>query len=105
MTNRAELRRLAVYLFLVTSSFGFLQPFLPLYMEAAGLSKSQIGLLTGLGMGIALLVQPLLGRLSDRLDVRRPFIALSALGAAAAYFSFPLAHSLPEFLIQVARCT
>lgn len=91
-----------MYLFLVTSSFGFLQPFLPLYMEAAGLSKSQIGLLTGLGMGIALLVQPLLGRLSDRLDVRRPFIALSALGAAAAYFSFPLAHSLPEFLILVA---
>ncbi|MGV3614845.1 MAG: MFS transporter [Fimbriimonas sp.] len=102
MGNAADPRRLALYLFLVTSSFGFLQPFLPLYMEAAGLTRMQIGLVTGLGTGLAFVVQPFLGRLSDRLDARRPFICACALGAGLAYLAFPFAHGLPVFFALVA---
>lgn len=95
-------KRLAIYLFLVTSSFGFLQPFLPLYMEAAGLNRFQIGLVTGLGTGLAFVIQPFLGRLSDRLDARRPFISACAIGATLAYMAFPFAQGLPAFFLLVA---
>lgn len=94
--------RIAVYLFLVTSSFGFLQPFVPLYMEAAGLDRFHIGLLTGAGIGIALLAQPTLGRWSDRIDARRPFICASGLMGFAAYMSFPYAKTPVTFLALVA---
>lgn len=94
--------RLAIYLYLVTSSFGFLQPFLPLYMEAAGLIRREIGWVTGIGTGFALLLQPILGRLSDRFDARRPFISLCALGAGLAYTSFPHANGLGQFLVLAA---
>lgn len=89
---------LAAYLFLVTSTNGFLQPFLPLYLAASGLSRFQIGLLTGLATGLAVFVQPIVGRLSDRIDARRPFVCLAALLAAGAYAALPFSHGLPEFL-------
>jgi len=94
--------RIALYLFLVTATFGFLQPFHPLYMSAAGFSKTQIGLATSLGTGLALLIQPLLGKLSDRLDRRRPFIFGTALAAGLAYLAFPYAEGFPAFLILTA---
>ncbi|AIE83937.1 MFS transporter [Fimbriimonas ginsengisoli] len=102
MRKLSDAKRLAIYLFLITSSFGFLQPFMPLYMDAAHLTKVQIGLVMGLGAGLALVIQPLLGRLSDRLDARRPFISGSALAAALAYLSFPNAHGFPTFVALVA---
>jgi MFS family permease len=102
LANLADPKRLALYLFLVTSSFGFLQPFLPLYMEAAGLDRFQIGLVTGLGTGLAFIIQPFLGRLSDRLDARRPFISACALGATIAYMAFPFANGLATLFILVA---
>jgi len=102
MTTRSEAWRLALYLFLVISSTGFLQPFLPLYLEAAGLDLRQIGIVTGVGSGLALLIQPILGRASDRFDARRPFIFVCALSAAAAYFSLPIAQGFLMCLIIVA---
>ncbi len=102
MTSKRDFLRLAVYLFLVTSSFGFLQPFLPLYMEAAGLNRHEIGIVTGLGIGIALLIQPLLGRLSDRFDTRRPFICFGALSGFSAYAAFPHAVGFWQVLGLVA---
>lgn len=80
---------LIAYLFLVTASFGFLQPFVPLYFESAGLDRREIGYLLGIGTGASLLLQPLWGRLSDHFDTRRPFILLCAIAAGAAYLSFP----------------
>ena len=102
VTPQADLRRIAIYLFLVTSSFGFLQPFLPLFMSAVGLSVKDIGIITGLGSALALVIQPILGRLSDRFDARRPFIVVCALVAAAAYFSLPFARGFMPVLAVVA---
>ena len=89
-------------MFLITASFGFLQPFVPLYWEGSGLSRAAIGFVGGIGSGAALLVQPLLGRLSDRLDSRRVPMALAALGAAAAYFSFQWVTSSAAFAALTA---
>jgi PPP family 3-phenylpropionic acid transporter len=93
---------LVAFLFLVTATFGFLQPFVPLYLESAGLDRKQIGWLLGLGTGASLLVQPLWGRLSDAWDTRRPFILGSAIAAGAAYLSFPFVRSVPAFLVLQA---
>jgi MFS family permease len=84
-------------MFLITAAFGFLQPFVPLYMEAAGLTRDQIGLVVGVGTGLALLVQPMLGRMSDRLDARRPIMAVAAVGAALAYGAYRWADSPVAF--------
>ncbi len=81
---------LAVCMFLITGTVGFLQPFVPLYLEAAGLKRGQIGIVTGVGAALALLVQPLLGRLSDRLDARRPVMVAAALVAGLSYFAYRL---------------
>jgi len=87
---------------LTTSVNGFLQPFVPIYLLESGLSKSQIGLVAGSGAAMALLMQPILGRLSDRYDVRRPFVALMSVVAALSYLSFPFLHGAPAFLLAVA---
>lgn len=71
-------------------------------MEAAGLDRFQIGLVTGLGTGLAFIIQPFLGRLSDRLDARRPFICVSALGATLAYMAIPFAKGLPALFVLIA---
>jgi hypothetical protein len=89
--TRARRLALAACMFLITATFGFLQPFVPLYLEAAGLTRSQIGIVTGVGSGTALLIQPLLGRLSDRLDARRPLMVALALVAGLAYEAFRFA--------------
>lgn len=93
---------LAVCMFLITSVFGFVQPFVPLYMQSAGLTLSQIGLVMGTATGLALLIQPLLGRLSDRLDARRPLMALSAITAGIAYSSYRFAGSQMAFVLLTA---
>ncbi len=90
---------------LTTSVTGFLQPFVPIYLLESGLSKSQIGLVAGSGAALALLLQPMLGKLSDRVDARRPFVAIMALLAALSYFSFPLLKGAPSFLVVVALGT
>lgn len=93
---------LAICMFLITASFGFLQPFVPLYMEASGLTRSRIGLVTGFGTALALLIQPVLGKLSDRLDTRRPLMFASALAAGVAYSCYRFAHSPLEFMLLSA---
>ena len=72
---------LAFALFLLTGTFGFLQPFVSLYMQSAGLNKTQFGAVMALGTATVLLFQPLLGRLSDYLPSRRPVMFLAAICA------------------------
>jgi len=95
-------RLLSLYLALTTSVNGFLQPFVPIYLLESGLSKSQIGLVAGSGAAMALVLQPLLGRLSDRMDSRRPFVAVMSVLAALSYLSFPFLRGAPAFLFAVA---
>jgi MFS transporter, PPP family, 3-phenylpropionic acid transporter len=102
MLRPADRIKLAIYLFLVTGSMGFLQPFLPVAMEVAGLSRSQIGLVLGLATAIAVWLQPILGRLSDRLDARRPFIFGCALAGGAGYALLPEVHGMLAILVLVA---
>lgn len=97
-----EGRLLSLYLGLTTAVNGFLQPFVPLYLLESGLTKAQIGLVAGAGAAMALVLQPLLGKLSDRLDARRPFVAVMAVLAALAYLSFPWLRGAPAFLFAVA---
>jgi len=97
-----EGRLLSLYMGLTTSVTGFLQPFVPIYLLESGLTKSQIGLVAGSGAAMAFLVQPVLGRLSDRYDARRPFVAAMAVVGALAYLSFPLLKGAPAFLFAVA---
>jgi MFS family permease len=89
-------------MFLITGVFGFLQPFVPLYVTGSGLSKQQYGLVTAIGTGLALLVQPILGRLSDRFDARRPFMVLAACCAGVAYLSYRSAHGFWAFVALTA---
>lgn len=89
-------------MFLVTASFGFIQPFVPLYMESSGLTRSDIGIVMGVGTGLAMLIQPLLGRLSDRIDARRPLLFGAALAAGAAYLAYRSAHGVIAFTLLTA---
>lgn len=93
---------LAASMFLISASVGFLQPFVPLYLEAAGLKRGHIGFVTGFGTGLALLIQPFLGRLSDRMDARRPLMVVAALLSGLAYFCYRYANGLPAFLLLTA---
>lgn len=93
---------LGLLMFLSVATFGFLQPFTPLFMEASGLSRSQIGLVMGMATGSAMLAQPCIGLFSDRFDTRRLPMFLAALGAAAAYASFRHADQMWQFALLSA---
>lgn len=93
---------LAVSMFLCVAAYGFLEPFVPLYLELSGISRSQIGLVSGVGTALALLIQPLIGRLSDRIDARRPLMLLAAFTAAGAYLSFRWSNGLLGFVLLTA---
>jgi MFS transporter, PPP family, 3-phenylpropionic acid transporter len=93
---------LALLLFLTTATFGFLQPFVPLYLEASHLSRTQIGWVTGLATGLALLLQPLLGVVSDRWDTRRLPMCFAAITAGCAYLTFRHAETLWSFALLCA---
>ena len=91
-------------MFLTTAAFGFLQPFVPLYLAASGLTTGQIGLVVGVGTGLTLLGQPLLGRLSDFLDARRPLMVAAALAAGSAYVGYTRAPSGSLWVFLLLTC-
>lgn len=100
-----ERTALIVYMFLCTASIGFLQPFVPLYFASAGLNRWQIGLVTGLGTGLALLVQPLMGRLSDRMSSPRPLMSVAGVVAGIAYMSYRSVQGMGGFILFTALGT
>lgn len=89
-------------MFLTVAAIGFLEPFVPLYLEQSGLQRGQIGLVTGIGTGLALLIQPILGRLSDRLDARRPLMFVAAVMAGSAYLLYRQAAGMLPFVLLTA---
>ena len=58
---------------------------MPLFLQVSGLSRERLGWVLGIATATALLVQPVLGKLSDRLDARRPLMVGAALLAWGAY--------------------
>jgi len=102
-TTRAARRfALGLFMFLVNGSFGFIQPFAPLFLTLSGLTKSQFGLAYAGGAVAGLVIQPLLGRLSDRFDTRRPFMIACALASGAAYFGYSHARGFWAFAALTA---
>jgi PPP family 3-phenylpropionic acid transporter len=93
---------LTACLVLTISSFGFLEPFVPLFLEQSGLRRGEIGLVSGFGAALALVIQPLLGRLTDRLDARRPVMFGAALAACGAYLLYQTAGGFWTFALLTA---
>lgn len=89
---------LIAYLFFVTATFGFLQPFVPLYFKTEHPDNLVVGIMIGCSTAVALIMQPIWGRLSDRFDTRRPFIFGLSLCAAFAYLSFPHVKGVWQFM-------
>ncbi|MFM7322249.1 MAG: MFS transporter [Armatimonadota bacterium] len=93
-------RRLALgaTLFLVTGVYGLIQPYLAPFLLGSGLDRFQINLIGGLSSLLAVAIQPVFGRLSDRIDARRPLMFVAAISAAIAYHAFPLVRGTLGFL-------
>jgi MFS family permease len=83
----------------ITGSFGIIQPYTNPYLLAAGLSKWEINLVAGIALLSGMVVQPLIGRLSDTWDARKPLILGAAIVAAIAYSLFPISNSFAILLI------
>ena len=86
---------LAVFLFYL--SFQLLVPVVPLYAVRLGASDVQLGLLTGLFAGTAMLLRPVVGQLTDSLG-RRPLILLGSTIFAAAPLGYAAAGGLAALL-------
>ncbi|GLJ61265.1 MULTISPECIES: MFS transporter [Microbacterium] len=72
-----------------------------LHMEPAGLGTA-ILLTVVVNLGITMLVAPLVGKLSDRLGVRKPFILVAAVILAVGLV---LASLAPDFGFYLVACT
>ena len=83
----------------ITGSFGIMQPYTNPYLLAAGLSKWEINLVAGIALLSGMVVQPLIGRLSDAWDARKPLILGAAVVAAIAYSLFPISNSFIVLLM------
>ena len=84
---------------LITSSFGLVQPYSAPYLRATGLSKWDINLISGLALLSGMVFQPLIGKLSDKIDARRPVMFLTGILAAGAYGLFPYANGAVQFFL------
>ncbi len=62
-------------------------PFWPLWLENWGLTSSEIGMFTALGIGIRVIAGLILPALADRLDARRHTIVICSLLAIAIFIS------------------
>ena len=83
--------------FLFYGSFYFLLSTLPLYVEDVGGNKSDIGLVMGAFTITAMLLRPLVGRVSDQRG-RRPLMLLGALVFIASSAAYNTVHSVPALI-------
>ncbi len=93
----SPLRALWIAAFLFYLSFQLLVPVVPLYGVRLGASDVQLGLLTGLFAGTAMLLRPVVGQLTDSLG-RRPLILLGSAIFAAAPLGYAAVGGLAALL-------
>ncbi|WP_159998642.1 MFS transporter [Roseomonas sp. 18066] len=82
----------------VFAAIGVVQPFLPSFLAARGLSAEQIALALALGSGVRLVAGPAAGRWADRLADPRLLLGLMALVGAAAASGFLVVAGFLGFL-------
>lgn len=92
MDNRNRIGLFGSY-FLGMAGIGFTLPYLPLFLSEEGMSDRAIGLVSTLA-ALAGLVQYPVGRWSDRLGQRKPFIVAALALLAASTFLLHSAHGV-----------
>ncbi|MFZ6761524.1 MFS transporter [Pseudoroseomonas sp. WGS1072] len=99
MPPRFAITRHVLLLGSVFAGIGVVQPFLPAFLAARGLSPGEVSLVLAAGSGIRLLAGPLAGRGADALGDPRLLLALAALAGALASGGYLLAGTVLGFLL------
>jgi len=86
-----------LYRFLNSMGRGSILSFFPIYLGLAGFSISVIGFLISFNLFISALIQPVAGRLSDRIGVSIPVTTSSLIGAGVL-FMIPRVHDLSALI-------
>src|SRR5690349_16462975 len=73
-------------------------PFLAVFYAHSGLSGSEIGVLSGIGPLVALMVTPAVAALADRRDWRVRTLSLALIGTALCLLVVPLPDSFGALL-------
>jgi MFS transporter, PPP family, 3-phenylpropionic acid transporter len=81
-----DLRLIRLYYLFWLGGGGFLFPYIPLFYKQQGLTGTEIGLLSTVGWGVALLAAPLWARRGDNVRNPRPLIQLGLLSSALLMF-------------------
>jgi MFS transporter, PPP family, 3-phenylpropionic acid transporter len=77
---------------------GVLLPFWPSWLDAHGLTRSQIGVLLAAGMVARILAAPLITRLADRTGERKRLVVVLTVGSFACWSLFPIAGGFAALL-------
>src|SRR3974377_2143707 len=83
-TTTDPLARFIALYALLFAAFGVSSPFLPAFVETRGIGVEEIGLIFAAGTALRLVSAFLVGRLADRLALRRETLAGCAVLAAVA---------------------
>lgn len=78
---------------------GVQQPFWPVWLQSAGLTGADIGLVLSLSIGIKVLSGPVIAHLADRRGARKRLAVVLSLMAAIAFGHFAFARSLGPILL------
>lgn len=98
MTYAIRLSALYGGMFLV---IGIMMPFWPVWLEAKGLSATQIGMVAAAGAVIRVFMSPLIARMADRSGERKRIIVVVACLVLVAFLPFALADDfLTIFILQ-----
>ena len=84
------------------SVYGLLEPYTAPFWKASGLSTLQINIVSSCALLTGLAIQPLLGKLSDKWDARRPVMFICGTAAAAAMAAFPYVSAPWKFFLLQA---
>lgn len=83
LTRRGEVRFILWIAFLIIFAWSIKSSFFPLYLQAVGLPKSEIGLIFSCMGGGSMAIRPLLGALTDRFGRRPVLLGAAGLGMVA----------------------